>query len=132
MSHHHLLKSPLAVRLYESCAKELPIIDYHNHLSIQDIVSERSFANLTQLWIAVDPYKHRAMRILGVPEHFITGLASDYEKFEKWYGCLPRLAGNPLYDWSVMEFETLFAMTLPPSASLRRRFGRRPTKSCRL
>ena len=114
MSHHHLLKSPLAVRLYERCAKELPIIDYHNHLSIQDIVSDRSFSNLTQLWIAVDPYKHRAMRILGVPEHFITGQASDYEKFEKWYGCLPRLAGNPLYDWSVMEFETLFAMTLAP------------------
>lgn len=114
MSKYHMLKSPLAVQLYESCAKELPIIDYHNHLSVQDIVSDRSFDNITQLWIAVDPYKHRAMRILGIPEHFITGDAGDYEKFEKWYGCLPRLAGNPLYDWSVMEFELLFGMALSP------------------
>lgn len=114
MSSQTILKNSLGIFLYESCAKALPIIDYHNHLAVQDILSDRKFDNVTQLWIATDPYKHRAMRILGVSERFITGAASDFEKFEKWYGCLPRLAGNPLYDWSVMEFALLFDIDLPP------------------
>ena len=114
MAMHSILKSPLGKELYKKYAKNLPIIDYHNHLCVEDILSDRVFENITQLWIAVDPYKHRAMRILGVPEHYITGNATDFEKFEKWYGCLPRLAGNPLYDWSCMEFQALFDMELEP------------------
>ena len=102
-----LLQTPLANRLY-SKVKDLPIIDYHNHLAISDIVEDRVFENITRLWITPDPYKHRAMRILGVPERFITGDASDFEKFEKWYSCLPRLVGNPLYDWSQMEMKRVF------------------------
>lgn len=114
MPEYRMLKSPLGKKLYESCVKNLPIIDYHNHLCVEDILSNRVFENITQLWIAVDPYKHRAMRILGVPEYYITGEASDFEKFEKWYDCLHRLAGNALYDWSCMEFKTLFDISLEP------------------
>lgn len=114
MSSQTILKNSLGLSLYESVAKELPIIDYHNHLVVQDVLSDRKFENITQLWITTDPYKHRAMRILGVPEHYITGEASDFEKFEKWYQCLPRLVGNALYDWSIMEFGLLFDITLPP------------------
>ena len=114
MTMHPILKSSLGIELYKNYAKHLPIIDYHNHLCVEDILSDRVFENITQLWIAVDPYKHRAMRILGVPEHYITGKATDYEKFEKWYSCLPRLVGNALYDWSCMEFETIFGITLEP------------------
>ena len=114
MADNRILKSPLGQKLYKEYAKDLPIVDYHNHLSIEDLLADRVFENITQLWIASDPYKHRAMRILGVPEKYITGLATDYEKFEKWYSCLPRLVGNALYDWSCMEFETLFDITLEP------------------
>lgn len=114
MLEYCILKSQLGQKLYENYAKDLPIIDYHNHLCVEDILSDRVFKNITQLWITTDPYKHRAMRILGVPERYITGDATDFEKFEKWYGCLPRLAGNPLYDWSCMEFKTLFDMSLAP------------------
>jgi len=114
MSRHYLLKNPLAAQLYESCAKDIPIIDYHNHLVVQDILFDRRFENITQLWITTDPYKHRAMRILGIPERYITGDASDFEKFEQWYLSISRLAGTPLYDWSVMEFELVFDITLPP------------------
>lgn len=105
-----LLQTPLANRLYDK-VKDLPIIDYHNHLAISDLVNDRVFENITRLWITPDPYKHRAMRILGVPERFITGDASDFEKFERWYSCLPRLLGNPLYDWSQMEMKTVFDLT---------------------
>ena len=80
MDKNFLLTTPLARQLYEEVAKDLPIIDYHNHLSIADIQSNRQFENITKLWISVDPYKHRAMRILGVPEKYITGNASDFEK----------------------------------------------------
>ena len=114
MTNHAILKNHVGKRLYEAYAKHLPIIDYHNHLCVEDILQDRFFANITQLWIATDPYKHRAMRILGVPETYITGEATDFEKFEKWYACLPRLAGNALYDWSCMEFKTLFDITLEP------------------
>ena len=114
MDKNYLLTTPLARRLYEEVARDLPIIDYHNHLNVADLLSDRKFENITQMWISVDPYKHRAMRILGVPERYITGDATDYEKFEKWYQGLPRLAGNALYDWSVMEFDLIFGITLPP------------------
>ena len=114
MNADFLLGSELAKRLYAEVAKELPIIDYHNHLNIDEINSDRNYKNVTELWIKVDPYKHRAMRILGVSESYITGDASDFEKFEKWYECIPKLLGNPLYDWSVMEFEQVFDMTLFP------------------
>lgn len=114
MDRNFLLRGELAARLYHRCASALPVIDYHNHLSVKDIASDRKFENLTQLWIRVDPYKHRAMRILGIPEKYITGDASDYEKFKKWYSCLPGLLGNPLYDWSVMEFEQVLGMEFYP------------------
>jgi len=112
MNPDFLLQSLLAQQLYHSCAKALPIVDYHNHLSPGDITSDRRFENITQLWISADPYKHRAMRILGLPEHVITGSASDYEKFQAWYESLPRLIGNPLFDWSIMELSTVFDLEL--------------------
>ena len=114
MDRYFLLKNEIAINLYETCARNLPIVDYHNHLNVADILSDRKFENITRLWISVDPYKHRAMRILGVAERFITGDATDYEKFEKWYSCIPRLVGNALYDWSVMEFDLIFGIVLPP------------------
>ena len=114
MTDNYLLTTPFAVKLYQEVAQSLPIIDYHNHLCVEDIVSDRLFETVTQLWISADPYKHRAMRILGVAEHYITGSASDFEKFEKWYTCLPRLVGNPLYDWSMMEFSSIFGIRLSP------------------
>ena len=114
MDKSYLLNSPLATRLYEECAKSLPIIDYHNHLSMKDISSDGKFENITKLWISSDPYKHRAMRILGVPEKCITGDATDYEKFEAWYNSLPKLIGNVLFDWSEMELATVFDFPLLP------------------
>lgn len=104
---NYLLKDPLAVRLYDA-VKGLPLIDWHNHLAVGDLVRNRTFANLTELWVESDPYKHRAMRICGEKENVITGNASPYEKFEAWSRVLPQLAGNPLYDWSRLELFRIF------------------------
>lgn len=108
-----MLNTPLATRLYEE-VRDLPVIDYHNHLDMSVINADRPFENLTQLWLAVDPYKHRCMRMLGIPERLITGDATDYEKFETWYNCLPRLLGHPIWTWSQMEFQKVFGMDLYP------------------
>ncbi len=114
MKQDYLLNSDIAEKLYIEVASKLPIIDYHNHLCVADIAADRTFDNITQLWVSIDPYKHRAMRILGVPEKYITGNASDYDKFEKWYECLSKLVGNPLFDWSIMEFDIVFGIELLP------------------
>lgn len=98
-------------RILYDFAKQLPIIDYHNHLSVADIRENKRFSDITDLWISPDPYKHRAMRMCGVEEQYITGAASDKEKFIKWCETIPKLIGNPLYKWSLMELEILFGTT---------------------
>src|SRR5215216_1361098 len=92
-----LLTSSLSRRLYHDVAKPLPIIDHHCHLNPHDLANDRRFTNLTQLWIASDPYKHRAMRMAGVPEAFITGASSDLEKFSHWSATVPKTLGNPIH-----------------------------------
>ncbi len=108
MNNNFLLQTPLAQELYHGIAKELPLIDFHNHLSVADLKNDRQFENITELWVASDPYKHRAMRMCGVPEREITGDASPYEKFAAWCRIYPRLIGTPLYHWTQMELWRVF------------------------
>jgi len=106
-----LLTTPTARRLYHEHAAPLPIIDYHNHLNAQELADDRAFENLTQLWLATDPYKHRAMRIAGVPERLISGDASDSEKFEAWAATVPLTLGNPLFHWTALELQRYFGIS---------------------
>lgn len=115
MNEHYLLKTEGARQLYHDVAASLPIIDFHNHISVADIARDRMYGNLTELWLAPDPYKHRLMRICGVEERYITGDAESYEKFEKFCEVFPLLAGNPVYDWSRMELSRVFGLDLLPS-----------------
>ena len=120
MDRDFLLKTKKARRLYEGYAKDLPIIDFHNHLSIRDIADNRMYENLTELWLESDPYKHRLMRISGVPEHYISGDAEPFEKMEKFCSVFPYLAGTPVYDWSRMELYAIFGIKeLPCKESAR-------------
>ena len=105
-----LLTTELSRTLYESVAS-LPIIDFHNHLPIRDIVENRQYCDLTELWIASDPYKHRAMRICGVPERLITGQeATPWERFIAWANTVPQLLGNPLWHWTRLELLRVFGI----------------------
>lgn len=117
MKENFLLNTDLSQWLFHQCAKDLPVIDYHNHLSIGDLEEDRNFQNLAQLWVLSDPYKHRAMRICGVQEKYITGEAEDYEKFKAWMAALPKLIGNPLYDWSILEMKRIFEIDINPEAN---------------
>lgn len=110
MNDDFLLKTDLSKALYEE-VRDLPIIDFHNHLSVSDVANDRQFQNITELWIESDPYKLRAMRILGVPERLLTGDGDPEEKWNAYVEYLPLLVGNPLYDWSHLEMERVFGLT---------------------
>lgn len=112
MDEKYLLTTPMAQRLYFETAKQLPLIDYHNHLSAADIAADRHFGDVAEIWLLGDPYKHRAMRICGVPEELISGGAGHKEKFRAWCEVYPKLMGGPLYDWSRMELEEVFGVKL--------------------
>ncbi|MFZ8960920.1 MAG: glucuronate isomerase, partial [Flavobacteriaceae bacterium] len=103
-----LLESKVAEELYHEYAESLPIIDYHCHLSPEAIAIDKKFDSITDLWLAGDHYKWRALRTLGVAEHYITGDASDFEKFEKFAEHTPLMIRNPLYHWSHLELARYF------------------------
>ncbi|MFL0448623.1 glucuronate isomerase [Bacillus altitudinis] len=103
-----LLNSQTAEKLYHEFAKNLPIIDYHCHLSPKEIYENKTFQNITEAWLYGDHYKWRAMRANGIPETHITGDASDYEKFLAWAKTVPMTIGNPLYHWTHLELRRYF------------------------
>ena len=103
-----LLENKYAELLYHEYAKTLPIIDYHNHLSPKAIAEDQRFENITEVWIAGDHYKWRAMRTLGINEKYITGDSSDEEKFNHWAKTLPFTLRNPLHHWSQLELARYF------------------------
>ena len=105
-----LLKSKNSEKLYFEYAKELPIIDFHNHICVADINADKKYDDIVSLWLAPDPYKHRLMRICGIEERYITGESSSFEKFQKFCDIFPCLAGNPVYDWSRMELSDVFGI----------------------
>ncbi len=110
MDKDFLLDTPTAKRLYESYAdmKKIPVLDYHCHINPKEIYEDRKYDNIAQVWLGGDHYKWRQMRTNGVDEKYITGDASDREKFQKWAETLPRLIGNPLYHWSHLELRYYF------------------------
>ncbi|MGN0178500.1 MAG: glucuronate isomerase [Monoglobaceae bacterium] len=115
MNKDFLLRTDFSKKVYHEIAENLPIIDYHNHLSLEDIKENKRFDNIYDLWLKPDPYKHRAMRMCGVHENFITGDASDVEKFRSWCEIFPNLIGNPLYNWSLMELQYVLSIDMIPN-----------------
>ena len=106
-----LLENRTAEILYHEYAAKQPIIDYHNHLPPDEIAADKNFDNITSIWLNGDHYKWRAMRTLGMSEQFITGDASDFEKFQKWAEAVPFTIRNPLYHWTHLELKRYFGIT---------------------
>ncbi len=113
MDEQFLLRSETAQMLFHEHAKNLPIIDYHCHLVPKMIADDYQFHSITELWLGGDHYKWRAERTNGVDERYITGDASDWEKFEKWAETVPYTFRNPLYHWTHLELKTCFGITEP-------------------
>lgn len=116
MGKNFLLTNETAKILYHTYAEQLPIIDYHCHVSPKEIAEDKQIANITELWLGGDHYKWRAMRSCGVDEKYITGDSSDYEKFCAYAKCMQSLIGNPLYHWTHLELRRFFDCDLILSA----------------
>ena len=108
MDEEFLLSTKTAQKLYHEYAEVMPILDYHCHLVPREIYEDRKFENITQAWLEADHYKWRQMRSNGVEERYITGDATDREKFQKWAETLEMAIGNPLYHWSHLELKRYF------------------------
>ena len=106
-----LLTTHISRQLYHEIAENLPVIDFHNHLDPQKLAENHKFADLAELWIHTDPYKHRVMRIAGIDEEMITGIGiSGKERYDTWASIFPRTLGNPLFHWSCMELKRFFGI----------------------
>jgi glucuronate isomerase len=110
LSDDFLLQTETARHLYHDYAKNQPIFDYHCHLPVEEIASDKKFLNLTRIWLNGDHYKWRAMRANGVDEELITGSASDHEKFRAWAATVPKTLRNPLYHWTHLELKHPFGI----------------------
>ncbi|MBO5649715.1 MAG: glucuronate isomerase [Clostridia bacterium] len=108
MNQDFLLKTETAKILYHHYASQMPIIDYHCHVPPKEIAEDKRYSTITELWLGGDHYKWRAMRSNGIDEKYITGDASDYEKFKAWASTMPKLIGNPLYHWAHLELQRYF------------------------
>ena len=110
MDENFLLRNETAIKLYHDYAKEMPIIDYHCHLSPKEIAENKRYRNITEIWLGGDHYKWKAMRSNGVDEKYITGDAEDKDKFLKWAETVPYTIGNPLYHWTHLELQRYFGI----------------------
>ncbi|MBO7068992.1 MAG: glucuronate isomerase [Bacteroidaceae bacterium] len=110
MDKDFLLQTETARKLFHEQAENLPIIDYHCHLNPQEVAEDHRFSSITELWLGGDHYKWRALRSNGVEEKYITGNASDWEKFQKWAETMPYCMRNPLYHWTHLELRTAFGI----------------------
>ena len=111
MDKDFILETPTAVKLFDAC-KDLPIVDYHCHLSPKEIYDNPTYTNITQLWLNGDHYKWRLMRACGVEEKYVTGDGSDYEKFYAFASSMPYCIGNPVYHWAHLELQRYFGVEL--------------------
>ncbi len=105
-----MLQTATAERLYHEHANKQPIIDYHCHLDPKQIAEDHRFRSITELWLGGDHYKWRLLRTNGVDEKYITGDASDWEKFEKWAETVPYTMRNPMYHWVHLELKRVFGI----------------------
>ena len=116
MDKDFLLSTDTAKKLYHEYAADCPIIDYHCHLNPKEIWEDVRYENITQVWLGGDHYKWRLMRCAGTDERYMTGDASDYDKFVTWATVVGKGIGNPLYHWSHLELQRFFGITTPLSA----------------
>ena len=108
MDEDFLLQSEPAKKLYHDYAENMPVLDYHCHISPKEIAEDRHFETITQVWLGGDHYKWRLMRAFGVDEKYMTGDAPDKEKFLMFAKCLGKAVGNPLYHWAHLELKKYF------------------------
>lgn len=113
MDKDFLLDTPTAKHLFHDYCENMPICDYHCHLSPKEIYENKQPNDIAELWLKGDHYKWRAMRSCGVDEEYCTGNKTGKEKFEKFAYALQYAVGNPLYHWAHIELQRYFNIDTP-------------------
>ena len=108
LKNNFLLTNKTSEKLYFQYAKDMPIFDYHCHLPEKQILENKPFGDVYEVWLSGDHYKWRLMRNFGVNEKYITGDATNKEKFIAYCKTLGTAFGNPLYHWSQLELKEFF------------------------
>jgi glucuronate isomerase len=106
------LQNATAQRLYQNISN-MPIIDYHCHISPKEIYEDKIFDNIGKMLLSGDHYKWRLMRAFGISEEYITGNMPWKEKFIKYSEAISTAVGNPLYHWTHMELIKYFGISTP-------------------
>ena len=122
MDKNFLLETETAQHLFHDYSDQMPLVDYHCHISPREIYEDRRFNNIAEVWLGGknpdgtyfgDHYKWRVMRSNGVSEDYITGDKPDFERFLKFAEALEMAIGNPMYHWTNMELHKYFGVTEP-------------------
>ena len=107
-----LLSNDYAVRLYHEYAKDEPILDFHNHLSPEEISIDRRFPILPK-------YGSSVIIINGVPYgrmEYLKNSSPGMGMQKKNTSCLGKdnssYLGNPLYHWTHLELKRCFDIDL--------------------
>ena len=117
-----LLETETAKHLFHDYSEKQPLVDYHCHISPQEIYENRRFKNLTQVWLGGknpdgsyfgDHYKWRLMRSGGVSEEYVTGEKPDYDRYFKFVEALQMAIGNPMVHWCNLELRQFFGIEKP-------------------
>lgn len=103
-----LLDTEYARILYHKYAKHIPMPYIHSNISPSDISKNKAFSNITEFWICSDEQRQRGMRACGCEEKYITGEASDYDKFREYCRIMPELIGSAMYCFSHLELRRYF------------------------
>ena len=104
-----MLTTKTAEKLYFNYSKNMPIFDYHCHLPEKQILENKEFNDIFEVWLGGDHYKWRLMRNYGIDEEYITGKnISNHDKFLVYCKVLGTAFGNPLYHWSQVELKEFF------------------------
>ncbi len=104
LDERYLLRGETAEHLYGK-VRELPIIDAHNHADVEAIWRNECFTDLWQAEAATDHYVWEMLRKRGVQEKYITGDASNEEKWLAMAEVFDELAGNPTYEWVHLDLK---------------------------
>jgi len=113
LDENFILKTETAQALFHKYAKDMPIFDFHNHLSAKEIYEDKSLGNLANAWLDGDHYKWRQMRSYGIPENLVTGKTEDFKRFMAYVYTIQGAVGNPLYHWTHLELQRYFGITEP-------------------
>ena len=129
MDKDFLLTTPTASALFHQFAENMPIIDYHCHVSPKEIYEDVRFENITQAWLKGDHYKWRLMRSNGVDESISPVMQPTAKNSKSLQRLCPVLSVTPCIIGVILNFKDILVTTAPLTVKPLKKYGTLPAKS---